>query len=84
MDTVLRKGHYSREVITEALYHFFYQIVKPWVKRSDVSSSTLDNDIAGLTFSNEVKISHDDIQNLILHGSSNVINTIGHEARHVF
>lgn len=84
MDTVLRKGHYSREVITEALYHFFYQIVKPWVKRSDVSSSKLDNDIAGLTFSNEVKISHDDIQNLILHGSSNVINTIGHEARHVF
>lgn len=84
IDTVLQRRKYPYEVVTGAINHFFYQILKPSVKTCSINSQVLDENISGLAYSDKAVISDADIRDFINFGGSSVINTVGHEARHVY
>lgn len=84
IDTVVGKRQYPHDVVTGALYHLFYQILKPWVKTCEIESKVLEENVNGEAYFDQVAISEDDIKDFIINGGSSIINTIGHEARHIY
>lgn len=84
IDTVTHAKKYSYDVVTGALYNFFNQILKPWVKSCDIVFKTLDENVNGVAYFNQAVISAEDINRFIANGGSSIINTVGHEARHIY
>lgn len=84
IETVTKQKQYPYEAVEGALYQFFYQILKPWVKTCGIESKVLDENVNGEAYFNQASISEDVIKDFIANGGSSIINIIGHEACHVY
>lgn len=84
IETVTHQKQYPYEVVVGSLYQFFYQILKPCVKNCEIEAKVLDENISGEAWFDRALISEDDIQDFIENGGSSIINTIGHEACHIY
>lgn len=84
IETVMQQKQYPYEVVVGALYQFFYQNLKPWVKNCEIDIKGLGKNIHGAAGYEQAIISEDDVQDFVANGGSSIINTIGHEARHIY
>ena len=82
-NTASQVVHYSPELVYGALQQCFCQIIKKTVKDATLEKKKLKEDTAGEAQSYIARIDEENFDNFIHHGGTFILNTLGHEARHV-
>ena len=83
-NTASQVVHYSPELVYGALQQCFCQIIKKTVKDATLEKKKLKEDTAGEAQSYIARIDEENFDNFIHHGGTFILNTLGHEARHVY
>ena len=83
-NTASQVVHYSPELVYGALQQCFCQIIKKAVKDATLEKKKLEEDTAGEAQSYIARIDEENFDNFIHHGGTFILNTLGHEARHVY
>lgn len=83
-NTASQVVHYSPELVYGALQQYFCQIIKRYVKDATLEKKKLKEDTAGEAQSYIARIDEENFDNFIHHGGTFILNTLGHEARHVY
>lgn len=83
-NTASQVVHYSPELVYGALQQCFCQIIKPYVKDATLEQKKLEEDTAGEAQSYIARIDEENFDNFIHHGGTFILNTLAHEARHVY
>lgn len=83
-NTASQVVHYSPELVYGALQQYFCQIIKLYVKDATLEKKKLKEDTAGEAQSYIARIDEENFDNFIHHGGTFILNTLGHEARHVY
>lgn len=83
-NTASQVAHYSPELVYGALQQCFCQIIKKAVKDATLEKKKLEEDTAGEAQSYIARIDEENFDNFIHHGGTFILNTLAHEARHVY
>lgn len=83
-NTASQVVHYSPELVYGALQQCFCQIIKKAVKDATLEKKKLEEDTAGEAQSYIARIDEENFDNFIHHGGTFILNTLAHEARHVY
>lgn len=83
-NTASQVVHYSPELVYGALQQCFCQIIKKTVIDATLEKKKLKEDTAGEAQSYIARIDEENFDNFIHHGGTFILNTLGHEARHVY
>ena len=83
-NTASQVVHYSPELVYGALQQCFCQIIKKTVKDATLEKKKLKEDTAGEAQSYIARIDEENFDNFIHRGGTFILNTLGHEARHVY
>lgn len=83
-NTASQAVHYSPELVYGALQQNFCQIIKKVVNDATLEKKKLEEDTAGETQAYVARIDEENFDNFIHHGGTFILNTLGHEARHVY
>ena len=83
-NTASQVAHYSPEVVYGALQQCCCQIIKPFEKLAKMEKVKLEENKVGDTLAYTVRINETHFDNFIHHGGTSILNTLGHEARHIY
>lgn len=76
--------HYSPELVYGALQQCFCQLIKLNVKDATMEKKKLEEGTAGEAQSYIARIDEKNFDDFMQHGGTFILNTLGHEARHIY